>query len=192
MSDTKASDLARELGAIASGEAWRNSRDWNDEVQTGRFATGLTRLINESIAAALGGTAAPVKDSGNVDPWRVTDVVAVGDRFLCLTDCQDFKAGRVSVVIAHDEASDSRHPFLLSNGIVADEARASASWLLESGDWQRVPTGYTLPSAMEFHAATRRLVDAYRAMLRDPETGAAGVDATVRQMAGMAGMDVPA
>jgi hypothetical protein len=51
MSDT--SSLARELGAIASGEAWRNTREWDDKEQTDRFATGLERLIDERIAAAV-------------------------------------------------------------------------------------------------------------------------------------------
>ena len=41
-------------------------------------------------------------------------------------------------------------------------------------------------------AGVERLVIAYKAMLTDPETGAAGVDATVRQMATMAGIEVGA
>ncbi len=44
---------------------------------------------------------------------------------------------------------------------------------------------------MTWHAATRRLIEAYRASLADPETGLKGAHECVQQMARMAGMEVP-
>lgn len=286
------SDLARELGAIASGEARHAGRlDLSDA-----FATGLTRLINESIAAAFGAvphnppmdagaiyigscfrwvggaydgeigevTAGPfgpvssdrewrlmtngatqtffasvlmdrgyfthepsarpvraadvaAKDPGHVEPYRVptpsdagrpvdatgvgegVSVVAVGDTFLRLTAKGRFIGGEVCTVDpCWQRRADGGADAVLHGSLTcrtvgrAWEAIVSDVDLLTSGDWQRVPSGYVLPTVTQCLAEIRKLVDAYKAMLRDPETGAAGVDATVRQMATMAGLEVPA
>jgi hypothetical protein len=370
MSDT--SSLARELGAIASGEAWRNTREWDDKEQTDRFATGLERLIDERIAAAVAplaekiamlvtcetdGSAALAREDvrlccmGNgcgvvphrrqpspeagpawrcsecgeprsesaksaavaigdafdhdsevavyevtaidgeysgvllkspdgrgsyhgdrvppselLDPdgrWRrvravdipkaaepvevgdrfeivgdpdratitvaATDgdkvtvrfpactwhgmprallfdgarftrlprvtaepppgVVVVGDTFLRLTKTESrFSPGMVGIVT---QVHTGFEPIVHVEGVDFRSVR-EASHFLTSGDWQRVPAGYVLPTAIEWHAATVRLIEARRLMKADPRTGTDGIDACIDAMARMARMEVPA
>jgi hypothetical protein len=113
----------------------------------------------------------------------------MGDRFLRTTaDGEGFwKGGEIGTV------GPSRHcfegPCLWSDDWTAVLPTAAE---IASGDWRRVPPGYVVPPISDLLAGVVRLVEAYRAMLADPETGAAGVDATVRQMAAMAGIEVGA
>jgi hypothetical protein len=119
----------------------------------------------------------------------IDNEVRVGDWFVRLTDCQDFREGDVSVVMAAN-GTNRRHPFSISGGRLSHEALASADWLLRSGEWLRVPVGYVAPTVADCLATMRRLVASYRAMLADPETGRHGIDATVREMATLCGLEV--
>ena len=120
-------------------------------------------------------------------------VVVGGDLFLRVTRDigRGFDGGEVlEVVEVCSRDSEARGAYLLKG----DGARfvGTKDNLLTSGDWRRVPPGYVVPPIGDLLAGVERLVVAYRAMLADPETGAAGVDATVRQMAAMAGIEVGA
>lgn len=111
--------------------------------------------------------------------------VKVGDRFL---RTEAYGGEILTVVEVSNGDADTIDAHLLKGH--GKRIVATTVGLLHSGDWRRVPPGYTVPTVPECLAGIERLVEAYRAMLRDPETGAAGVDATVRQMATMAGIEV--
>jgi len=123
--------------------------------------------------------------------------VSPGDTFLRITRSDYYVGGEVCVVKpVRQRRFDGGSEAVLgaANGArligPAWESIVLDANLLHSGDWRRVPPGYTVPSVADLLAGVERLVEAYRAMLRDPETGAAGVDATVRQMAALAGIEV--
>jgi len=116
------------------------------------------------------------------------DKVKVGDTFLRLTGRGfrfDRGNGRVWSVFS---AGGTKCQIVDSESVATVDALS----LLDGANWRRVPPGYTVPPVAEWLSTTERLVEAYRVMMRDPETGAAGVDATVRQMAAMAGIEVGA
>lgn len=166
----------------------------------------VTRLENSGSVARLSGDGAWggkwISALSLVDPhhgWRIVravdvpkaaepapGVVAVGDTFLRLTAAGDRWAGG-EVVYARGITTSLVD---ISGPGVCATARPDD--LLHSGDWQRVPAGHVLPSAIEWHAATVRLIEAYKASLADPETGLRGAHECMREMARMAGMDVPA
>jgi hypothetical protein len=121
----------------------------------------------------------------------VPGVVAVGDTFLRLTAVADtWDGGEVVTVESRPHYKSTGQPatMLLCDG---HEVAIGQEDSLISGDWQRVPAGYVLPAAVEWHAATVRLIEARRLMKADPRTGTDGIDACIDAMARMAGM-VPA
>jgi hypothetical protein len=121
----------------------------------------------------------------------VPGVVAVGDTFLRLTAVADtWDGGEVVTVESRPHYKSTGQPatMLLCDG---HEVAIGQEDSLISGDWQRVPAGYVLPTAVEWHAATVRLIEARRRMKADPRTGTDGIDACIDAMAHMAGMEVP-
>jgi hypothetical protein len=120
----------------------------------------------------------------------VPGVVAVGDTFLRLTSDTEtwFDIGDLVTVSDTGLLSD---PLRVRVDGVTRSAYVRSDRLVKSGDWQRVPAGYVLPTAIEWHAATVRLIEARRLMKADPRTGTDGIDACIDAMARMAGM-VPA
>ncbi len=75
-------------------------------------------------------------------------------------------------------------------GADSEWVRARAADVPKAAESAPASVGYVLPSAVEWHAATVRLIEAYRASLADPETGLCGAHECMREMARMAGMEV--
>lgn len=117
------------------------------------------------------------------------DGFKVGD---CLLRLREEDAGRVFTVSDIDPPHMRTKSPKMPGDLRAPWAMGLISTFADPEEWRRVPPGYTVPRVAEWLSTTERLVEAYRAMLADPETGAAGVDATVRQMATMAGLEVGA
>ncbi len=127
-----------------------------------------------------------------VEPEEPAQVKA-GDTFLRMRGAvTGGNEGRVFTVCDVDgERVNSKSPELPGD-TVRPWCVGDAAFFLDPTEFQRVPAGYVLPTAIEWHAKIRVLVAARDRMRADPETGTKGVDDCITQMAAMAGMEVPA
>ncbi len=127
-----------------------------------------------------------IETYGNGQPVEpVPGVVAVGDTFLRLTKTESrFNPGMVGVVT---QVHTGFEPIVHVDGVDFHSVR-EASHFLTSGDWQRVPAGYVLPTVTQCLDAMRRLVAARDKMSADPATGTHGIDDCIAEMRLMAGM----
>lgn len=195
----KVSEAAAQMRALAHGES-------DDTLKERERAAGICermvivgRAWTEKQAIAADALFAAAKNirAGHVEPHEpdgnerlataeeLAAPVAVGDTFLRLKPYHDWKGGEIGTVgRIFGDGLCLRGPEWTAPVPDADEIAA--------GDWQRFPTGYALPPAMAWHAATVRLIEAYRASLADPETGLKGAHECMQAMARMAGLEVPA
>jgi hypothetical protein len=114
---------------------------------------------------------------------RVGDTVEIGDLFIRLTKgVPMWKPGDVAQVYGTTiTGEDAGFAFVASEG---HGERWSVSELLNTPDFKRAPT------VADCLASMRRLVASYHKMRADPETGRHGIDATVREMAALCGLEV--
>jgi hypothetical protein len=145
------------------------------------------------VVRAIAVPKAPAKEPGHPEPYRVPapNVIAVDDTFLRVDGHSDerFRGGEIGLITAKSTDPAAQLPFTI--GGYAWAYGVNEYDLLQSGRWQRVPAGYVLPGAIDYHRAVTRLIEAYRASLADPETGLRGAHECMQEMARMAGMEVP-
>lgn len=127
-----------------------------------------------------------IETIGNGQPVEpVPGVVAVGDTFLRL---REENKGRVFTVCEVDGEHVNTTSPKLPGDLHAPWTMGSVKSILEPLDFQRVPTGYVLPTVMQCLAEMRRLVAARDRMREDPATGTRGIDDCIAEMRRLAGM----